>query len=371
MIVILKQSLLLLLAALILAVASEGTIAAHRGIRGSQGQQSDSLAIGNTKRELKKQGGKNKIGEKKGKKKVPSSVSTPIETVGRLDIPTEDSPVVPVPLISLPTLNDWIEGCSTDSTRINTCSPNTSRVCKNCMFALSFTSLTPSTAGGAIKACSRDFCGSCSMEVLTPFFECGFGISNPIDESATPTPTNAANVIEDANITETAPALDESVYDLRNCPAVYPESDTYCTILEGFEFKRCMYYEVGANVMCECSEDEPIWNCTGTITNEEYIVDIKDLEVTIEKEATVEVLPSLPSIDQVVSRMEGDEQYPVALLCPINTPSSGQPCATRDFTSIDCCYSDPDTSGTVTCTCSDGGSGGFDCKSGSLSTCTI
>jgi hypothetical protein len=142
-------------------------------------------------------------------------------------------------------------------------------------------SITPSTADAGVKACARDFCSECNTEELMPFFDCGYGISNAVDECAIP----------DSSIRTPPPsnsAIDESVYDLVNCPS----SSTNCIMIAGYEFKKCIYYEMGVDVMCECSEDEPVRNCTGTITIEECIVETEDSEVTIEKEAEIVDLPT-------------------------------------------------------------------------------
>lgn len=279
-----------------------------------------------------------------------ASGSTPTIIDGRFDIPA-DTPALP----SRPILTNWIEGCPNQNLDVDAYAADTNNICKNCLYAFSFLSITPSTADAGVKACARDFCGECNTEELVSFFDCGYGISNAVDESAipdssirTPPPSNAA--------------IDKSVYDLGNCPSIYPQSSTNCIMIRGYEFKKCIYY------VCECSEDEPVWNSTGTITNKEFIVETEDLEVTIEKVV-------LPTTVVVVSQIEGSEEEAVVLLCPIATPIIGNTCSTGDFESIECCYNDldpyPNTLGTVTCTCSDGGNGGFHCQGGSLSTCTI
>lgn len=372
MVVILKQSFPLVLAALILVASPEATDAATRGVRGNQHKQLDSVALSEvlSERTLKK--GKNKNGKDKDKNKGKSVVPNGemIDNVdGRFDIPA------PAPAPTGPTVNDWVDGCSNQNFNIDSCAFQTNFSCKQCMYALSFTStVTPSTANGGVKACQRQYCGECTMEQLLPFFNCGYGIMNPayFSESdilgssiRTPPPMQAPDAAE------VPPIIDASI-DMENCPSVFPQSGKPCVMLAGFESKKCNYYEVGSNVQCRCSNTEPVWECTGTITNEVFVVETNDLEVTIEEQGPIAILPST---DIVFSRIEGTGRDPVNLLCPIDTPSIGDTCSTQDFDSIECCYTAsnpyPDTLGTVTCTCSNGGNGGFHCKAGSLSTCTV
>lgn len=387
----------LLLAAIILAASPEaGDAATTGGIRGRVHQEVDYIASSgdiNAQRELKtrrKKKGKGKMkgngktkakgkgkGKKKGGKKPLTSNGSTVD--GRLDIPADTAAPAP----TKPKLADWIDGCSTQNREVNSCAKN-NFVCKHCLYALSVTSVTPSNGTQSVAACGRnDFCGDCALDDLMPFFDCGWGISNPVNDSAsfpgfpdssirTPPPMNAT----DSNST-IAPVFDQSAYDTVNCPSVYPGSGIDCVMIDGYEFKKCIYYEVGADVMCECSEDDRVWDCSGTITNENFIIKTEDLEVEIEEEAEIAVLPA---VDVVFSRIDGAGEsgtgdYPAALLCPVNTPAMGDSCSTKDFVEIACCYEDPNpypnTLGTVTCTCSDDGAAGFQCMGGSLSTCVL
>jgi len=367
MVVILKQNFLSVLAALILVASPEATDAATRGIRGNQHKQLDYVALSEdlTERKLKK-----KEKKLKGKRKSKNTHQSPTPSPGvdgRLEIPA--------PAPTRPSVNDWVNGCSIQNSDIDSCVSQTNFSCKQCMYALSFTStVTPSTANGGVGACQREHCDGCTKEKLLPFFECGYEIMNPayLSESEivgssirTPPPIQAPDAAE------VAPIIDASI-DMENCPSVFPQSGTSCVMLAGFESKKCNYYEVGSNVQCRCSNTEPVWECTGTITNEVFVVETNDLEVTIEQQAPIAILPST---DIVFSRIEGTGRDPVNLLCPVDTPSIGDTCFTQDFDSIECCYTAsnpyPNTLGTVTCTCSNGGNGGFQCKAGSLSTCTV
>lgn len=377
MVLILKQSFPLLLAALILATAPGTTNGAARGIRGRQNGQLNSLAVSGddsnmdfSERRLKKGKSKKCKGKHKTNCAQPSGAALLDVVAGRLDLPAD--PVETDPTPPKPALGSWVEGCSSQNLDLNSCAFDTSFLCKNCLYALSFTSATPETATGGVKACQRNFCSSCTEGEPMAFFDCGYKISHPmsetqIDDSALPDspPTNDTNasvapaVATNATV---APLIDETVYDMKNCPSIYPRSGTNCVMIPGFEFKKCFYFEVGPSVVCDCSEDDPVWNCTGEIRNEDYIVEEEeDLQVPIKP---------LPSNDVVVSRI--DNSY---TLCPEATPLIGHPCNTYDFASIECCYVDPeplpDTLGTITCTCSNGGSEGFWCKGGSLSTCSL
>ena len=34
-------------------------------------------------------------------------------------------------------------------------------------------------------------------------------------------------------------------------------------MLDGFDFKKCFYYEEGPDAVCACSKEQTIWACTG------------------------------------------------------------------------------------------------------------
>lgn len=359
------NSLRLVQVALLLLALLNRAEATNRGVRRSKNDELNSLAI-NEDIGIELAGRGLKKYRKKAKKHKKRTVSNGEEVESRLDNPVPAPAPVPAPVPTNPTLSDWMDGCVNESIDITKCASNENYLCKNCLHVLSFTSVTPSTADGSVKACKRNFCGDCTREELMPFFECGYGISNPITDTEdtlmgssirTPPPTNATSPTNATHAT----SLDESIYDLVNCPAIFPQSGTQCVMLEGYEFKKCFYHEVGADVVCDCSRKETLWDCVGTITNEEFIVESEDLEVAI-----------LPSVDVVFSRIDNTEEE---LLCPIVTPKIGDPCITKDFAATECCYEAaepyPNTLGTVTCTCSNFGEGGFYCKGGSLSTCTI
>jgi hypothetical protein len=303
MFVILKKSVPSVLSALILVTSLKGGDAAARGIRGSQQDQLNSLAISDDiidivlERDLKGKKGKGK-GKGKGKSKskskgkgLSSAGSAMLDIASRFDIPA-DTPA-PAPTVQRPTLTTWVEGCEVENRALNTCASNTNLLCKQCLFALSFTSTTPEASSGGVKACARGFCDPCPVEDLSAFFACGYEIMNPtVPDSSirTPPPTNATAATAPSQV---APVTEDSTLDMENCPSVYPGSGEKCVMIAGYESKKCFYYEVGSDVVCQCNTAEPIWECTGTITNEEYIVETEE-----------EVLPSLPTVDVVVSRMD-------------------------------------------------------------------
>eukprot|EP00535_Pseudo-nitzschia_heimii_P005813 CAMPEP_0197173396 /NCGR_PEP_ID=MMETSP1423-20130617/348_1 /TAXON_ID=476441 /ORGANISM="Pseudo-nitzschia heimii, Strain UNC1101" /LENGTH=373 /DNA_ID=CAMNT_0042622211 /DNA_START=74 /DNA_END=1195 /DNA_ORIENTATION=+ len=370
----LSLSNLMVPAAFILMASVKTTEAKIRGVRGTQSEIMDSHENGFEnridllERRLAKKTSKTKTTSKRAKdqkrmKGTPAASST-IES--RLDPPSPTAAPVP----TKPTLDDWIEGCPRESSNIDRCVTDGINLCKNCLHVLSYTSVTPSTANGSVNACKRNFCGSCDTEDLMMFFDCGFGISNPIADAEipfmgssirTPPPSNAIG----AAFSDAA-AVDKNI-DLGNCPAVFPKSGTECVMVEGFEFKKCFYYEVGTDVVCDCGKEDLIWDCKGTITKEEFIVQTEDLKVDIEEK---DELAALPSIDMVFSRIDTNDSK----FCPITTPVMGTPCSTADFSSYECCYEAekpyPNTLGTITCTCSED-ERVFQCMGGSLSTCTL
>lgn len=358
----LKQSLLVVPAAfLLLALLQTTNATSTRGIRGTQSKKFDS-----PERKLKSSSKKSKKEKSKSKSKS-SDGSSGQSPESRLDTPAQ----TPDPAPTNPTLSDWMDGCLAENANIIRCMPTQDNLCQNCLHALSFTSVTPSTANGSVNACRRNFCGDCGTEELMEFFDCGYVISNPIAEAEIP----AETAIMDSSIRTPPPTnaifattIDENT-DITNCPAMYPGSGIECIMLAGFEKKKCVYYEVGG--VCDCSIDEPIWECAAIVATEEYVVETEDLEVDIEEEVEIAVLPS---IDVVFSRMDPSEQNSDAFFCPIAAPISGDSCETNSFTSVECCYEAiepyPNTLGTTTCTCSKD-TGEFRCKGGSLSTCVL
>jgi hypothetical protein len=373
----LNMSNLMVPAAIVLMASLRTTKAAIRGVRGTQSEIMDSYengfenSIDLLERQLRKKMPKTTTMTKKAKdQKRTKGTPTASNTIeSRLDPPSRTAAPVP----PKPTLGDWINSCPRASSNIDRCVTDEINLCKNCLHVLSYTSVTPSTASGSVNACKRNFCGSCDTEDLMLFFDCGFGISNPIADAEIPFMDSAIRTPPPSNATSAAvsdaAAVDKNI-DLGNCPAVFPKSGTECVMVEGFEFKKCFYYEVGIDVVCDCGKKDLIWDCQGTITKEEFIVESEDLEVDIKEKDELAVLPS---IDLVFSRVDTKELND-SKFCPITTPVIGTPCSTADFSSYDCCYEAeepyPNTLGTVTCTCSEDEKE-FQCKGGSLSTCTL
>jgi hypothetical protein len=225
------------------------------------------------------------------------------------------------------------------------------------------------------------------------------------------------------------------IWDLKNCPSLYPRSGNDCVIIDGYDYKKCFYYEYGPDVVCQCSDASPIWICTGTITRnpgvlqEEEEPEEEDLEVTVEVieeeevviivveqedlEVTVELFDEevIVTVDDIeddnnstamiieddnnstamISEEEEDDEVEVGidaeintallneeiqLLCPTDIPLPGDECVLDGFDTISCCYTDPKpipgTLGTILCTCTDDfGEEEFTCMRGSLSLCTV
>eukprot|EP00536_Pseudo-nitzschia_multiseries_P002385 jgi/Psemu1/5412/gm1.5412_g len=388
MAILLKQTILVFVA-LLLAVSPQAVDAAIRGVRGGRQQHSDSIAISNEKtsseRNLKKKGMKcaqklsggrasrDKCG--KGSASKPSGSSSDI--TGRLEIPVILAPT-PAPAHLGPSLAKWIEGCAKEERIINRCTPFTNSICKNCLFGLSLTSVTPRNANSGVNACAREFCKGCSTNELMSFFDCGRKIDDPNEalvvvdtvegglpgsEIRTPPPT-PGNTTEEAEIEDDED--DGGLTDVINCPAIYPRSGTECTMIDGFEYKLCSYFELGPDVVCQCSKAQTIWSCTGTITRNPVSF-TQDIATSIQEENQLQLTPVLPGSDIVVSRIEDSDEKEATPLCPVERPYTGTTCTTGGFHLIECCYPSH-TLGTIACRC-DGENWG--CKGGSLSTCKL
>ncbi len=234
--------------------------------------------------------------------------------VGRFDIPV-DTPAAGIPAVGIPgisaasapsSLNAWFDGCTNESMDVNACASSDEVVCKQCLYSLSLTSVTLNTANNGVSACAREFCGTCTNENIKPFFECGYKVSNGIVDSVIHAPTiETSPPANTTDATLVAPVIDEAVVDIVNCPAVYPQNET-CVIKDRFQYKKCRYYEVGMDVKCECSREQPMWKCTGTVTNEAYMDKPENSEVASSNETeTNEFIQPLPSTDILVSRVGG------------------------------------------------------------------
>jgi hypothetical protein len=225
----------------------------------------------------------------------------------------------------------------------------------------------------------------------------------------------------------------EPIWDLRNCPSLYPQSGNDCVMIDGFDFKKCFYYEYGLDVLCQCSTLSPIWICTGTIIRDPVeedkevvavtvavVVEQEVLEVAVEIEEQIfvivddidddnnsttieeEILVIVEDIEDdnnsktidddnnstaMISEEEEEEEVGIdaeinvalldeemQLLCPVDIPLAGDECGLNGFDTIPCCYTDPEpiVGGTILCTCTDDfGAEVFTCMRGSLSLCTV
>ena len=61
----------------------------------------------------------------------------------------------------------------------------------------------------------------------------------------------------------TNPPTESTLVDTINCPAVFPRSGTKCVMIEPYKYKKCMYYEMGPDVLCSCRYDSPYYLCVG------------------------------------------------------------------------------------------------------------
>mmetsp|Transcript_485 Transcript_485/g.992 ORF Transcript_485/g.992 Transcript_485/m.992 type:complete len:408 (+) Transcript_485:14-1237(+) len=407
MAIVLKQTFLVFVA-LLLVVLPQAVDARIRGVRGVALQEFDSVIPSKEKtpssernlRRKRKMRCSQKIsgsrasryGCKEESAETPNDSSSTIG--GRLDIPVKPA-VTLAPLQIGPSVAKWVEGCPREDSVINTCTPFSNSICKKCLFGLSWTSVTPASATSGIKACARDYCDGCTSDELMPFFDCGWKVSNPdeaekidttegvMPNSEIRTPPPASNTTEETHSEDDENGIE--FIDLVNCPAIYPKSGTECTMLDGFEYKLCKYFELGPDVACQCSRSQPKWNCAGSIIRNPSAV-TEDLQtvieeeneliapalpgadiVVIEEENELQMVFALPESDVVVSRVEDTTSKGAEPLCPVERPWSGTTCTTGGFHQIGCCYPS-DTLGTITCTC-DGES--WDCKGGSLSTCKL
>lgn len=219
--------------------------------------------------------------------------------------PNDFVPPTPAPVKLSTDLNDWILGCPKEAASIEVCVFPTSSVTtpRNCMGCLKgFSSLDGANSQGASSSCSRSVtCGTrCSKEALAPFFDCGLQVDadfygivlDPNDSTLPPVqpppPTNPPTVGEP-----------EMVWDTLNCPALWPFSGTTCVMLEGFDYKYCVYYEYSADSICTCRKDELLWVCQNgpeaiaaaeaeaavepPTTSSTLVIEKNDLTVTVEE----------------------------------------------------------------------------------------
>uniref|UniRef100_A0A7S4AK77 Sushi domain-containing protein n=1 Tax=Pseudo-nitzschia australis TaxID=44445 RepID=A0A7S4AK77_9STRA len=423
MAIILKQLLHLVLSAFLLVVSPVSVDAAVRGVGADQSsQQLDSIVeiengstLASSGRNLAMRKRKKCMGRLgKDKKKCndrkmrrPSSPTPPATgtgtgtgtppglspVAGRFDIPA-DPPPTAAPAPVRPSVTSWIQACGNENRVVNECVPVSNHICKSCLFALSLTSTTPTNAGSGIAACTQEYCLGCTSNDLMAFFDCGYKSSNPVDEAATATvdnditegifpassirtpPPAAGGIIQiNETVVEEESEDEMKLYDTVNCPVLYPRSGTDCVMIDGFEYKDCNYYELGPDVMCQCSRTQPVWSCTGTIVRNQIVAETEGMETVIEEETVTGLQaapPVLPGADVLVSRVDVPAAEDKQPLCPIMRPSHGSTCSSGAFYAIECCYlaANPiaETFGTVTCTC---GGETWSVRGGSLSTCQL
>ncbi len=63
------------------------------------------------------------------------------------------------------------------------------------------------------------------------------------------------------DVERTRPPLEIIVEDTINCPAVWPGDGTVCVMIDGFNRKKCIYYEYSADSICTCTSKDLFWTC--------------------------------------------------------------------------------------------------------------
>ena len=253
-----KQVLLQLAAALLLVASSS---AADSG-------KKQFLRNGNNNNNNNKNGV-----ERKMKKDDKSKSGTSTGTDGNLNSITTPPAPTAAPVKLAPDLNDWINGCSISSSTINGCIGGTTAQasgfnCKTCLRALSLTTSSTSPDVAGVAGCANSaLCGQCSSDRVRPFYACGLKVNADFG-GVTGDPNQIVVTPAPVPITTTPPAPTAAPtaavnIDTINCPYTWPGSGTTCEMLTGFDFKKCFYYEFGANAVCGCSAVQPIWSCTG------------------------------------------------------------------------------------------------------------
>jgi len=263
-----------------------------------------------------------------------------ITTIGRVEPATGDTAAAAaVAEAEAPnTVNDWISTCGVMSRSINICAPNNSdaMVCKNCLKALSSTTSGQDVNSSGVASCARSpFCGDCTSDELRPFFACGLQLEG-ITATTTTTDTSSSSSTTSSSTssstssqeqepvavivvpTTSPPSPAPELWDLKNCPALYPRSGTECVIIAGFDYKQCFYYELGSDVQCQCRSDYPFWSCTGTIINnnlpqlaekvEEEVEVVKEVEVVEEVTPTATEGVEIAVVEDVVEQEPEEEE---------------------------------------------------------------
>ena len=232
-------------------------------------------------RGLKSSKSQSSSGKSKFEKKDKVEESEDDNVEGRIVGGNDNTPFTTTSPTAAPTktsldLDDWIEWCGADSDEINSCivvltTLSNPQNCKTCLKSLATISSNPPPADpipNGVRACARSgMCGQCSGEKLAPFYECGLYLEQnyPFPAESEDIVTDRLEYVTDAPssdaILEDTGVEDAIVEDTINCPALWPGNGTDCVMIEGYNRKKCIYYEYSADSICSCSVERPIWRC--------------------------------------------------------------------------------------------------------------
>lgn len=84
-------------------------------------------------------------------------------------------------------------------------------------------------------------------------------------------------------------------------------------MIDGFNRKKCIYYEYGADSICTCSISEPFWTCVNGpdfIDDDFSNIDISDSEEVGNVTVDIETIPDIDSIFDIESINTNDEASP-------------------------------------------------------------
>lgn len=84
-------------------------------------------------------------------------------------------------------------------------------------------------------------------------------------------------------------------------------------MIDGFNRKKCIYYEYGADSICTCSISEPFWTCVNgpDFTDDDLSnIDISNTEDVGNVTVDIETIPDIDSIFDIESINTNDEASP-------------------------------------------------------------
>ena len=148
-------------------------------------------------------------------------------------------------------------------------------------------------------------------------------IPSPTTSQFTPFPTRGLRnrdrdrerIRED--ILRTRPPLNIVLEDTINCPALWPGDGTLCVMIDGFNRKKCVYYEYGADSICTCSLSQPFWTCVNgpDFTDDDFAnIETNNSEdvgnVTVDVTVDIETTADIDSIFDIESINTNAEETP-------------------------------------------------------------